>query len=138
MDFKILGPLEVADEGRELELGGSRQRQLLAILLLHRNELVSSDRLIDHLWGTEPPPTAAKGLQVHISRLRKALGAGGRLVTHAGGYTLRAGVEDVDAARFEQLVERGRECLAAGDAAEAAADLREALGLWRGRPLADF
>src|SRR5262245_59625147 len=136
MDFKILGPLEVADEGRELELGGSRQRQLLAILLLHRNELVSSDRLIDHLWGTTPP-SAAKGLQVHVSRLRNALGAHGTLVTHAGGYTLRAGVEDVDAARFERLIERGRVRLAAGEATGAADDLRDALGLWRGRPLSD-
>jgi DNA-binding SARP family transcriptional activator len=138
MDFKILGPLEVADEGRELELGGSRQRQLLAILLLHLNEVVSSDRLMDHLWGAKPPPTAAKGLQVHVSRLRKALGDRARLVTHAGGYTLTAGVEDVDSRRFERLIERGRERLSAGDAKGAAADLHEALQLWRGPPLSDF
>jgi DNA-binding SARP family transcriptional activator/class 3 adenylate cyclase len=138
MDFKILGPLEVADEGRVLELGGSRQRQLLAILLLHRNDVVSSDRLIDHLWGAQPPPTAGKGLQVHVSRLRKALGPRGRLVTHGSGYSLRADAEDIDAARFERLVESGRARLVAGDADEAAVDLREALELWRGRPLSDF
>jgi DNA-binding SARP family transcriptional activator/class 3 adenylate cyclase len=138
MDFKILGPLEVADEGRVLELGGSRQRQLLAILLLHRNDVVSSDRLIDHLWGAQPPPTAGKSLQVHVSRLRKALGARGRLVTHGSGYLLRADAEDIDAARFERLVESGRARLIAGDADEAAVDLREALELWRGRPLSDF
>jgi DNA-binding SARP family transcriptional activator/class 3 adenylate cyclase len=138
MDFKILGQLEVADEGRTLELGGSRQRQLLAILLLHPNEVVSSDRLIDQLWGAKPPPTSAKSLQVHVSRLRKALGDRGRLVTHGGGYTLTAGAEDVDAARFERLVERGRTRLAAGDAGGAAGDLHEALQLWRGPPLSDF
>ncbi len=138
MDFKILGPLEVADEGRPLELGGTRQRQLLAILLLHSNEVVSSDRLIDHLWGVKPPPTAAKSLQAHVSRLRKALGAGGRLVTHGSGYTLTAGIDDIDASRFERLVERGRELLSAGDAGGAAADLHEALQLWRGPPLSDF
>ena len=138
MDFKILGPLEVAEEGRPLELGGSRQRQLLAILLLHPNEVVSSDRLIDHLWGAKPPPTAAKSLQAHVSRLRKALGAGGRLATHGSGYTLTAGVDDIDAARFERLVERGRERLATSDAEGATADLREALQLWRGPPLSDF
>jgi DNA-binding SARP family transcriptional activator/class 3 adenylate cyclase len=138
MDFKILGPLEVAEEGRPLELGGSRQRQLLAILLLHRNEVVSSDRLIDHLWGAEPPPTAAKSLQAHVSRLRKALGAGGSLATHGSGYRLSAGVDDIDAARFERQVEGGRGRLSAGDAAGAAADLHEALQLWRGPPLSDF
>lgn len=138
MDFKILGSLEAADEGRPLELGGSRQRQLLAILVLHPNEVVSSDRLIDHLWGAEPPPTAAKSLQVHVSRLRKALGARGGLVTHGSGYTLTAGVDDIDAARFERLVERGRGRLSAGDAGGAAADLHDALQLWRGPPLSDF
>ncbi len=138
MDFKILGPLEVADEGRLLELGGSRQRQLLAILVLHPNEVVSSDRLIDQLWGAKPPPTAAKSLQAHVSRLRKALGAGGRLATHGSGYTLTAAVDDIDAALFERLIERGRGRLSAGDAGGAAADLHEALQLWRGPPLSDF
>jgi DNA-binding SARP family transcriptional activator len=138
MEFKILGPLEVSDEGRVLELGGSRQRQLLAILLLHANEVVSADRLIDYLWGAEPPATAAKSLQVHVSRLRKALGREGLLLTRSGGYTLAVGADKLDAARFERLAERGRERLAAGDAEGAAAELNGALRLWRGQPLADF
>src|SRR5437868_4256027 len=129
MDFKILGPLEVADEGRVLEVGGSRQRQLLAILLLHRNDVVSSDRLIDHLWGAQPPPTAGKSLQVHVSRLRKALGARGRLVTPGSGYSLRADAEDIDAARFA----RQAEALAVYQ--EARRVLVEELGLEPGRTL---
>jgi DNA-binding SARP family transcriptional activator len=138
MDFKILGPLEVSDEGRLLDLEGVRQRQLLALLLLHPNEVVSADELIDQLWGGDPPPTAAKSLQVYVSRLRKALGRDNLLLTRSGGYTLALDPDDLDAARFERLVERGRGRLAAGDAEGAAADLNDALRLWRGRPLADF
>ena len=76
MDFRILGPLEVLDEGRRVALGGSKQRSLLALLLLHANEWLSADWLIDELWGERPPATASKTLQVHVSGLRKALGAG--------------------------------------------------------------
>ena len=78
MDFRILGPLEVLDEGRAVALGGSKQRALLAVLVLHANETLSTDRLIDELWGEHPPATAAKTVQVHVSRLRKALAGGGR------------------------------------------------------------
>ena len=79
MNFRILGPLEVLDEGRALSVGGSKQRALLALLVLHANEPLSTDRLIDALWAERPPATAAKTVQVHVSRLRKALagGAGG-------------------------------------------------------------
>ena len=73
MDFRILGPLEVLDEGRTITLGGSKQRALLALLLLHANETLSTDRLIDELWGERPPANAAKTVQMQISRLRKAL-----------------------------------------------------------------
>jgi DNA-binding SARP family transcriptional activator len=73
MDFHILGPLEVLDEDRAITLAGSRQRALLGVLLLHANETLSTDRLIDELWGEHPPPTATKAVHVHISRLRKAL-----------------------------------------------------------------
>jgi DNA-binding SARP family transcriptional activator len=138
MEFKILGPLEVSDEGRVLEFAGSRQRQLLAILVLHANEVVSAGRLIDQLWGAEPPATAAKSLQVYVSRLRKALGREDLLLTRSGGYTLAIGRDDLDLARFERLAERGRERLAVGDLDAAAADLNDALRLWRGPPLADF
>src|SRR5687767_13551033 len=78
MEFRILGPLEVADDGRRVELGGRKQRALLAILLLHANEVVSADKLIDELWGETPPPTAAKTLQAHVSRLRRAINANGQ------------------------------------------------------------
>src|SRR5438874_1902681 len=138
MRFDILGPLEAHDGERRLELGGSRQRRLLAILLVNRNELVSADRLIEDLWGGEPPPTAAKSLQAHVSRLRKALGGNGRVLTQSGGYTLAVGPDDVDATRFERLFADGRERFAAGDAEGAAAGLADALRLWHGRPLAEY
>src|SRR2546425_9363931 len=91
MNFRILGPLEVLDEERVLDVGGGKQRAVLALLHLHANEVVSSDRLIDELWPDEPPPSAAKIIQVHVSRLRKALdGTGdGILLTRGHGYVLR-------------------------------------------------
>ena len=88
MRFGILGPFEVADDqGRELALGGRKQRAVLAILLLHAGEVVSSERLIDELWGERAPATAAKTIQVYVSKLRKALGEG-VVLTRAGGYVL--------------------------------------------------
>ena len=113
MDFHILGPLEALDGAKPVTLGGSKLRAVLALLLLHRGETLSSDRLIDELWGEEPPATAAKTLQVHISRLRKALasgageGGGDIVVTSPHGYGLEIGPEQVDAHRFERLLDRG-------------------------------
>jgi DNA-binding SARP family transcriptional activator len=134
MDFRLLGPLEVVSEGDQpLALGGVKQRSLLAVLLLHANELVSSDRLIDQLWGASPPATAAKTVQVYVSRLRKALGEG-RLATHGHGYLLRTEPEELDLARFERLADEARR--AAPESA--AGKLREALALWRGPALADL
>src|ERR671930_1222969 len=104
MEFRILGPLAVCDEGRELSLGGARQRALLAILLLHANEVVSTDRLIDALWEDEPPETALKALQVYVSQLRKALGKE-RLETRPPGYRLRADADELDLERFQRLAE---------------------------------
>jgi DNA-binding SARP family transcriptional activator len=129
--------LEVVDESRRLPLGGAKQRALLAILILHRREVVSSDRLIDELWGEQAPATAAKALQGYISGLRKALGADS-VTTRDGGYMLVAEPSQVDLDRFERLAEQGHEELTAGDQAQAAKTLREALALWRGPPLADF
>jgi DNA-binding SARP family transcriptional activator len=88
MEFRILGPLEVIDDGQVLDLGGQKQRVLLAMLLLHANEVVSSDRLIDALWPERPPDTAAKALQVYVSQLRKTLGKK-RVETRSPGYLLR-------------------------------------------------
>jgi DNA-binding SARP family transcriptional activator/tetratricopeptide (TPR) repeat protein len=133
MEFRILGRLEVSEPGRAIEIAGSKQRALLAILLVNANRVVSTDRLIDGLWEDEPPETAAKALQVHVSQLRKVLGPG-RLVTRSPGYLIQVGEGELDLARFEGLVESARG--AAGVAASAA--LREALRLWRGPPLADF
>jgi YVTN family beta-propeller protein len=133
MEFRVLGPLEVVDNGRSIELGGGRQRKLLAILLLHVNEVVSSDRLIDELWGERPPETAAKALQGHVSQLRKALGRE-TLATQAPGYVLRASPEHLDVRRFERLVEEADQA----EPKERAARLREAIGLWRGPTLAEF
>lgn len=133
MDIRILGPLEVARDGQALGLGGSKERALLAVLLLHANEVVSTDSLTEHLWGGNPPPSAAKALQVYVSRLRKALGAE-VIATRAPGYVVRVEPAELDLHRFESLVERSH----GADPEDAAAILREALGLWRGAPLADF
>jgi len=139
MDFRILGPLEVLDEGREVALGGSKQRALLAVLVLHANETLSTDRLIEELWGEHPPVTAAKTVQVHVSRLRKALAAGGDLiVTREHGYRLELDLARLDAHRFERLLAQARDELAADRPREAAAALDEGLALWRGEPLADL
>ncbi len=141
MDFRILGPLEVCAEQRALPLGGAKQRALLALLLLHRNEVVSVDRVIDSLWGEAPPPAAAKSVQVYVSRLRRLFGPHGpadsRLVTRPPGYLLEAAPEETDLDRFEQLVEEARQAAASGEPAAAAAALRRALALWRGPALSD-
>jgi DNA-binding SARP family transcriptional activator/class 3 adenylate cyclase/tetratricopeptide (TPR) repeat protein len=142
MDFRILGPLEVLDEGRPIALGGSKPRALLALLLLHPNETLTTDRLIDELWGERAPTAAVKTVQVHISRLRKGLADaarnGGGIVTRERGYELRLDLERLDAHRFKRLVEDGRSELAAGRPEGAASSLEAALSLWRGAPLAEF
>ncbi len=141
MEFGLLGPVEVEDEGRLIPLGSAKQRALLAILLLHGNEVVSRDRLINDLWGERPPESASHSLEVYVSRLRKALqpdGGESLLVTRPGGYALRLGSEQLDLSRFEHLAESGRSALAAGNYDTAAVQLREALSLWRGPALGDL
>ena len=140
MDFRILGPLEVLSDGRAVALGGTRRRAVLAALLLHANEVVSSDALIDEVWGEDPPDSVVNALQVHVSGLRKALAGGGDsvLVTRPPGYVLRVGAGELDLDRFEQLRAEARAALDEGAPARAAAKLREALGLWRGPPLDDL
>src|SRR5262245_1714386 len=100
MDYLILGPLEAHAEGRPLRLGGAKQRALLALLLLQRNETVPVDRLIDGLWGEAPPATAGKSLQVYVSRLRRLLDPEGRgperLVTRPPGYRLEVAPGELD------------------------------------------
>ncbi len=138
MDFRILGPLEVSDGDRQVALGGARQRALLGMLLLHANEVVSSDRLIEELWPGEGLGEGSKALQVAISRLRKALGGGELIVTRPPGYELQVEPERLDLRRFEAHLADGRSSLAAGDPQAAAGRLGEALGIWRGEPLADL
>jgi DNA-binding SARP family transcriptional activator len=125
-------------------VGGGKRRSLLAILLLHSNEVVSAERLIDGLWGERPPSTAAKSVHVYVSQLRKELGAdvtrtnGSRLVTRSGGYALLVGPDDVDVARFERALAEAERAVGGGEPARAASALRAGLALWRGPALADF
>ncbi len=133
MDFRMLGPFEVAVGDRLVALGGVKQRSLLVLLLMHRNEPVSTDRLVDELWGERPPETAQKTVQVYVSQLRKLLGEG-RIETHGHGYALRVGDGELDLDRFEVLVERARQ----EGPRSAATSLREALSLFRGEPLQDL
>jgi YVTN family beta-propeller protein len=140
MNFRILGPLEVLDDERLLDVGGGKQRSVLALLLLNANEVVSSDRLIDELWPEEPPASAAKIIHAHVSRLRKALDGAGDAVlqTRGHGYVLRVQPGQLDLDRFRELLKEGRAVLAVGNAEAAAATLHAALALWRGPPLAEF
>jgi DNA-binding SARP family transcriptional activator len=139
MEYRILGPLEAFDNERALSLGGSRQRSVLALLLLRSNEALSRDVIIDGLWGESPPPTAAKVLQNCISALRKELPDGGQALRTVGGaYALAVAPGELDRDRFEQALRKGRSALASGESEEAAAELRSALALWRGSALCDF
>lgn len=137
MEFKILGPLEVRDDRGQLSLGGGKHRALLALLLIHPNESLSTDRLIAELWGEAPPATAAKILQNHVSQLRRVLGDD-RLQTQARAYALRVNPDELDLDRFRQQLEEGKRARAAGDSEQATLLLHEALGIWRGPPLAEF
>ena len=123
MEFRILGPLEVLSDGQALDLGGQKQRALLALLLLEANKPVSRDRLIDALWEEEPTATAQKAIQVYVSQLRKLLGKE-RLLTRPPGYLLHAEADELDLAHFQRLQAEGK--------------LRDALALWRAPALAEF
>ena len=145
MEFRILGPLEVTEDGRILDLGGPKQRSLLAALLLRANEVVSQDALIDDLWGESPPTTAAKTLQAYVSRLRKALAGpddeartAPRLETHGHGYVLRIAPGALECVGIQRLLEEGRQANARDDPKLAVDRLRDALALWRGAALADL
>src|SRR5215208_6137604 len=118
MEFRVLGPLEVSHEGKQVQLGSRKQRAVLAILLLRANQPVSPDVLIDELWGERPPPSAAHTLQAYVSRLRRSFRAAGveddRLLTRAAGYVLRVEFGELGLHRVEQLAEDGRRALSAG------------------------
>ena len=139
VEFGILGPLEVRHDGRRLDLGGPKRRVVLAALLLRAGEPVSADLLIEALWGDEAPPSAARTLHVHVSRIRAELGsAATRLVTTPAGYRLDVAADELDARRFERLSAHADEDRANGRLEPAATKLAEALSLWRGPALADL
>ena len=136
LEFLLLGPLEARRDGVRVELGPRKQRAVLARLLIDANRVVSTERLIDDLWGETPPDTARSALQVYVAGLRKAFaGDGTALRTVAPGYVLEVEPDAVDSARFESLRTAAR---SSTDDREKAALLHEALGLWRDRPLADL
>ena len=138
MDFQILGPLEVHGERGAVGLEGLKPRAVLAMLLLHANEPVSAERLAVGLWGEDAPAGAVKTVQVHVSRLRKALGDPEAVSTTPAGYRLRVRPGELDAERFARGVAEGRRALEAGDPQRAGVVLREALELWHGPALADL
>ena len=138
MEYRILGPLEVLEDGRPLGLGRLKERVVLGLLLLHANEFVSRDRLIDELWGAAPPPTARKAVNVYVSKLRKTLSRDGHdpITTADGGYRLVVDPESLDVERVRSLRARANERVATGDAAAASKFLQQALMVWRGPTLA--
>ena len=144
MEFRILGPLEVVDGDELIDIPGTKLRALLALLLLHPNQVMSTDRLVDGLWGEAPPKTAPNTLQSHVSHLRTALtgrrpGENGQLVvTRFPGYLLAVDPDHIDAGRFERLAGGGRRALDDSSPEEAVIKLTDALSLWRGPALADF
>ena len=138
MEYRILGPLEVLEDGRPLPLGRLKERVVLGVLLLHANEFVSRDRLVDELWGAAPPPTARKAVNIYVSKLRKTLTSDGHdpIATADGGYRLVIDPDSLDTVRAEALMARANDRLTAGDAPVASRLLEEALALWRGPTLA--
>jgi YVTN family beta-propeller protein len=138
VEYRILGPLEVRDAGRSIPLGTAKQQALLAVLVLHANNFVPREQLIDELWGESPPPTATKAVQVYVSHLRKLLAHNGEhaIATRSGGYVLSLDGDGVDALSFERIATEARERAASGNAEHAASLFREALELWRGPALA--
>jgi DNA-binding SARP family transcriptional activator/DNA-binding beta-propeller fold protein YncE len=136
VQFRILGPLEVGNGQRGVAIETPKLRALLGVLLLHPNEVVSSERLIDELWGERPPATAPKLVQTYVSQLRRELGPG-TIETRAPGYLVPLGENELDSSCFRRLAGEGRRLAAGGDREAAGRVYREALSLWRGPPLAD-
>ena len=136
LELRVLGPVELRHGGHTLPIAGPRQRALLAALALQANEVVSSDRLIQALFGADASPAAANAVQAAVSRLRRVLPSG-VLETRHPGYVLHLSADELDATRFELAAREGRRRLEGGDFVDAAARLRDALALWRGEALAD-
>jgi predicted ATPase/DNA-binding SARP family transcriptional activator len=138
VEVRVLGAIEVVGDDGPVSLGASKQRRLLAALVIHGGETCSADALIDAVWGETPPASARKLVQVYISQLRRALPAGGRIVTNGSGYALELDPASLDATRFERLLAEGRAALREDNGELAASLLGRALALWRGRAYADF
>ena len=136
-EVRLLGPLQAVRAGCEVALGGPKQRAVLALLLLEAGRVVPADRLVEEIWRGCPPPGAAKTLRSYVSRLRTLLAPEVALVARGGGYVLSVEPGLVDAGHFERLVAVAQQALSGGEAAAAGSRFREALGLWRGRALAD-
>ena len=138
MEIRVLGPVELVAEDGPVRLGAPKQRRLLSALVVHAGEACSADLLLDAIWGSSPPASAAKLLQTYVSQLRKALPAPARIRTRGAGYALELELEWLDAARFERLLSQGRAASREGNPALAASLLRRALALWRGQAYGDF
>jgi predicted ATPase/DNA-binding SARP family transcriptional activator len=144
LEFRVLGPLDVRRDGRSVAPAGARRRSLLAMLLLEAGQLVPVERLIDGIWGYHPPSSATGLVHTYVSLWRRVLGAGAspdepeRLVREGHGYRLIVRTEELDVAMARDLADLGRAALSARDYVRAAALLTDALGQWRGLPLADL
>jgi len=136
LDVRLLGPVEVLLDGNPLDIGGRRQRRLIALLAVEPGRVVPAERLIEELWAGEPPPGAATTLKVYVSRLRSSLGSTARIHGSTDGYGLEVVAERVDAVRFERRIDQARGLLA-GSPRRASASAREALRLWRGEPFGE-
>ncbi len=137
VEFGLLGPLRVVVDGRLVPVQAARHRVVLAALLVRAGELVTVEELAEAVWGEALPASPRKVVQTYVARLRKLLGGSGLIQSRPGGYVLAVARADVDVGRFEVLVERAREAAGRGDRHAEAEVLRQALGLWRGEPLAD-
>jgi DNA-binding SARP family transcriptional activator/basic membrane lipoprotein Med (substrate-binding protein (PBP1-ABC) superfamily) len=141
LQFQMLGQLGVRSEEGDVELGSPKQRAVLAVLLLHPNEIVPTDRIIDLVWGESPPRTAEHSVQIYISNLRKLFSGGapaGLIATRAPGYLLTVAPDAIDALRFERLVRQGLAAIRSGDIAEGRSTLENGLASWTAAPLAEF
>src|SRR3954454_23024198 len=117
MQFRLLGPLEVEADDGPVDVGAGKRRALLAHLLIHANEVVSAEQLMDELWDEHPPATAAKSVQVYVSQLRKALSANGAaLATRGSGYVISVTADEIDALMFEERVRAAQKALKEGGA----------------------
>ena len=137
LELRLLGPVQAARDGREVRLGGPKQRTVLALLLLDAGQLVPAGRLVHQVWRGSPPPGAAKTLRSYLSRLRALLSPEAELAARGGSYAISIGTAQLDAPRFERLAAAGQAALSSGEAAAAASHFWQALTLWRGPALAD-